>query len=81
MKRKPNPFEERQRLLDKARDAFVRAAAALTGPTRHEQDAVALAILDGAYGFMKAMEADMLGRGESTERVQEYLRAVQKEAA
>lgn len=45
-------------MLDKARDAFIRAAAALTDTTRDEKDAVAMALVESTYGLFKLVETD-----------------------
>lgn len=77
--KRPNPHEERQRQLDKARDAFLRAAAVLTNSTRNEKDALASAILEGAYGLHLVVGADA-DKFEGTEKALAYLRGVAEAA-
>lgn len=76
--RNPNPYVEAQLSLDNARDAFIRAAAALSQPVRSDKDSVVTAILEGAYGLMKTMEADP--KGVSVEKARDYLKKIRKAA-
>lgn len=55
-------YDEAQRLLDSARDAFVRAASLLDPRVRFEQDALAAAVIEGALGLYRLSQADFDNR-------------------
>lgn len=75
-KKNKNPFTEAQRSLDEARDAFIRAAAALSLPVRYDKDALVTAILEGSYGLLKALEGDD-PHSRATTKAREYLTRLQ----
>lgn len=54
-----NRYNDAQHALDEARDAFTRAAAALTSGNRRDRSALASALLEGSYGMMKLAQGDI----------------------
>lgn len=55
--RRSNPAEERRARIMRAKDAFLRAGAALT-TWPLERDALALALIEGGIGLMLVAQAD-----------------------
>lgn len=53
---RPNPHTQRRRAADLARDAFLRAAAALTEPV--SAGVVAFALLEASIGLLRLAECD-----------------------
>jgi hypothetical protein len=54
---KENPYVVQQRALNKARDAFTKAAAALID-VRHDREAVAYALIEATLGLQYLVDAD-----------------------
>ena len=75
-----NRFNDAQHALDEARDAFTRAAAALTSGNRlHDRSALATAVLEGAYGMMRLAQGDIDER--AMEEAVAHIKQLRKGAA
>lgn len=70
-----NPFAQRRRAADLARDAFLRAAAALTEPV--SAGVVAFALLEASVGLLRLAECDddqQSGRARVERRIRDELK-------
>lgn len=75
-----NRYNDAQHALDEARDAFTRAAAALTSGNRlHDRSALASALLEGSYGMMRLAQGDLGER--ALDEATEYLKTLREKRA
>lgn len=75
MRRAPSRFTRRRRAAELARDAFLRAAAALTEPVT--AGVVAFALLEASVGLLRLAECDdeeQSGRARVEQRIRDELR-------